>query len=323
MFTLRLFHQNEPFLQIEARELRDGSLSVGRDEQAGWPIADESRTLSRLHCTFAVEGGRLTLRDTSANGVLIGAERTPVEPDHPTPHKSGETVRLGDYMILVEKSVAEVHTIARPPAAAPERTAQPPVVDASLMEAFCAGAGLDASSLSEEEPAQVMRRLGEVYRRMVMGLGELMTERTLTKTEYQLERTTIGGQGNNPFRWAPPERVAVDLLRPRVDGFLSGPAAVQRSFTDINEHLLCTVAGAHAAVDAALEALDPPVLLDAAKKRGFSLKGQSAEAWDQFVSAYAQVRGQQDDSEGSLADRAFRDAYDAQRRALERTRTQP
>lgn len=322
MFILRLFHQNEPFLQIEARELREGSLSVGRDEQAGWPIADESRTLSRLHCTFSAEDGRLAVRDTSANGVLIGPDRVPADPSQLTPIQPGDTVRLGDYMILVEEAAAEaraLHVVA-PDEPGLERTA---AADASLMEAFCAGAGLDASALSEEEPAQVMHRLGEVYRRMVQGLGELMTERTLTKTEYQLERTTIGGQGNNPFRWAPPDRVAVDLLRPRVDGFLSGPAAVQRSFTDINEHLLCTVAGAHAAVDAALEALDPPLLLDAAKKRGFSLKGQSAEAWDQFVSVYAEVRGQPANSEGAIADRAFRDAYHAQRRALERTRTLP
>jgi predicted component of type VI protein secretion system len=333
MFTLRLFHQDEPFQQIEARELADGALCVGRDASADWALPDESRTLSRRHCTFVVDEGKLLLRDGSANGVFMGQARTRLAHDHPTPVAPGESIRLGDYMIVVEAAAAQAAE-ARPalavaadepaeiptnwPSAPQER---PVVADASLMEAFCAGARLDASAFSGEDPAQVMRRLGAVYQQMVLGLASLMTERTIAKTEYNLERTTLRAGGNNPFRWAPAERVAVDLLRPREDGFLSGAAAVQLSFSDLNKHLVCTLAGVRASVAATWAALDP-ARFDEAGKGGinFALKNRSAEAWGRYVEAYGEARKQADD-EQSPANQAFREAYEAQRQALESNRT--
>lgn len=335
MFTLRLFHQDEPFQQIEARQLADGALCVGRDASADWALADESRTLSRRHCTFAVDDGKLLLRDGSANGVFVGQGRSRLPHDQPTPVEPGETIRIGDYMIVVDAGPA-------PPAAAEARPAlavvaaepteiptnwpsgpqeRPVMADASLMEAFCAGARLDASAFSGEDPAQVMRRLGAVYQQMVLGLASLMTERTIAKTEYNLERTTLRAGGNNPFRWAPAERVAVDLLRPREDGFLSGAAAVQLSFSDLNKHLVCTLAGVRASVAATWAALDP-ARFDEAGKGGinFALKNRAAEAWGRYVEAYGEAHKQADD-EQSPANQAFRDAYEAQRQALESNRT--
>jgi predicted component of type VI protein secretion system len=332
MYTLRLFHQDEPFQQIEARDLADGALCVGRDAEADWALPDESRTLSRRHCTFAVDDGRLILRDGSANGVFLGQTRKRLAHDQPTPIEAGETIRIGDYMIVVDAAPAPA-TEPRPamtlaaepaeiptnwPSAPPERPEAP---DASLMEAFCAGARLDASAFSGEDPTQVMRRLGAVYQQMVLGLASLMTERTIAKTEYHLERTTLRAGGNNPFRWAPAERVAVDLLRPREDGFLSGAAAVQLSFSDLNKHLVCTLAGVRASVAATWAALDP-ARFDEPGKGGinFALKNRGAEAWARYVEAYGEARKQTDD-EGSPASQAFRDAYEAQRQALESNRT--
>jgi predicted component of type VI protein secretion system len=333
MYTLRLFHQDEPFQQIEARILADGALCVGRDAEADWALPDESRTLSRRHCTFAVDDGRLILRDGSANGVFVGQARKRLPHDLPTPVEPGETIRLGDYMIVVEAAASAAAPEPRPalalaaepaeiptnwPSAPQER---PVVADASLMEAFCAGARLDASAFSGEDPTQVMRRLGAVYQQMVLGLASLMTERTIAKTEYHLERTTLRAGGNNPFRWAPAERVAVDLLRPREDGFLSGAAAVQLSFSDLNKHLVCTLAGVRASVAATWAALDP-ARFDEPGKGGinFALKNRGAEAWARYVEAYGEARKLTDD-EQSPANRAFRDAYEAQRQALESNRT--
>jgi predicted component of type VI protein secretion system len=331
MYTLRLFHQDEPFQQIQARDLPAGTLSVGRDETADWPIADDSRTLSRTHCVFAVEEGRLTLRDASANGVFVGQERRRLPHDQPAALMPGETVRLGDYIILVEADAPAA------PAAAPLRAVEAPVeipvnwssapdekpvlADASLMEAFCAGARLDASAFSGEDPTQVMRRLGAVYQQMVLGLSTLMTERTMAKTEYNLERTTLRAGGNNPFRWAPAERVAVDLLRPREDGFLSGAAAVQLSFGDLNKHLACTLAGARASVAATLDGLDPARFEAAGKGLNFALKNRAAEAWERYVEAHAAAKALPADDERNPANKAFRDAYEERREALEANRT--
>lgn len=312
MFTLRLFHQGQPFTQIEARELSGSSLTVGRDESAGWRVEDESRTLSRLHCTFSAEGGRLTLRDSSANGVFVGPERRRVAARADTPISPGETIRLGDYILLVE---------GPPPVAAPREAAsevpRAPAADASLMEAFCLGAGLDASAFSDEEPAAVMHRLGGVYRQMVIGLAGLMQQRVEAKAQYALERTTVGAGGNNPFRWAAPDRVAVDLLRQRDDGFLSGAAAVGASFTDLQHHLTSTAAGAKGAVTAILQALDPAPIDEALSAKNFVLKGRGAEAWSRYLELHARVAAKGPDDPDSPAATAFREAYARQDEALQ------
>jgi predicted component of type VI protein secretion system len=311
MFTLRLFHQDEPFVQIEARELRKGSLSLGRDASADWPLDDPSRTLSRLHCAFALDQGRLSLQDTSANGVLIGPERRRVAAGVPTPVKPGETVRLGDYLIVVEPIAAPR---AKVRTRNPEPANKPVHPDLPLLEAFCAGAGLDASAFNSEDPEQLMRRLGEVYREMVGGLAGLMRERTLAKTDFQLERTTVHGAGNNPFRWAPPDRVSIDLLRTRHDGFLAGGSAVTRSFSDLDAHLACASAGAQAVVADTVAALDPAPLLEAAKQGKSPLKNTAAQAWALFTEAYEKIGEPSLDKPDSFAAKAFRRGYEAEQK---------
>lgn len=303
MFTLRLFHQGEPFTQIEARQLADGALTFGRDGAADWRVADESRTLSRLHCTFRADGDRLTLRDTSANGVFVGRDRRRVSSDADTFIAPGETVRFGDYMVLVEGPEPEAPKLQSTPP--PSRTVS---ADTSLMEAFCAGAGLDASAFSAEEAAFVMHRVGEVYRQMVVGLTGLMRERIDAKAQYQLEQTTVRAGGNNPVRWAAADRVAVDLLRPLGDGFLGGAAAVESTFRDIHHHLICTVAGSEGAVAATLQALDPAAIEESLKGRGFALRGRAGEAWSRYVELHTELCGAAGDD--PLPQNAFRDAYE-------------
>src|SRR5262249_50428222 len=131
------------------------------------------------------------------------------------------------------------------------------LTDAAMLEAFCAGAGLDASSFVGEDPAQVLHRAGAIYKQMVLGLGDLLNERHSVKTDLNMDRTTVGAAGNNPFKWAPTRRVAIDLLRERKDGFLSGPAALKASFEDLRKHAVCLMAGSRASLDFVFDALAP------------------------------------------------------------------
>jgi type VI secretion system FHA domain protein len=177
-----------------------------------------------------------------------------------------------------------------------------------MLEAFCAGARLDASSFSGEDPAEVMRRLGAVYQQMVLGLADLMNERTSVKTEYRLERTTVRAEGNNPFRWAPAQRVAVDLLRPRDDGFLSGPAAVKVSFEDLKKHLLCMLAGLRAALASTLDSLSPEAVEGQMGGRSF-LTNRGGAAWHEYGRLYAEFRRRAGDDPDSPINREFRAGY--------------
>lgn len=339
MVTLRLFHQSDPFRQIEARTLADGELTIGRDEAADWIIPDPERSVSRLHCVVAHKDGRLSLRDTSSNGVFVGADKRRLQPLEPAPVELGETFRLGGYQIVIDPGTDEragfdapfSQPMLKPMSVtgdalavptdwldtAPAADAARPPSDGSLLEAFCEGAKLDASVFSGEDPAQVMRRLGAVYQQMVLGLGDLMSERTTLKTEYRMTRTTVRAEGNNPFKWAPAHRVAVDLLHARDDGFLSGPAAVKASFEDLKKHLLCILAGLRAALGATLEGLDPEAIEDQLKGRSFVLQGRAAAAWAEYLKLYADVRRQADDDPDSPVSRAFRSAYEQQLQALD------
>ena len=333
MTTLRLFLQSEPFNQLEERQLDTGEVVIGRGEGADWRLNDPTHRLSRRHCAIAVDEGAVSLRDLSTNGVFLGPTRERAQSDTPVNLEPGETVRLGDYMIFIDtddrapesdrgerpslRSVSatiDSRTANEPASFAPRAGAAPtkpdsPGEEAAALDAFCEGAHLDASAFAEDDPAAVMRRLGAVYRQMVLGLTDLMDERTTVKADYQMDRTAIRPAGNNPFRWASANRLAVDLLREREDGFLSGQEAVQAAFGDVKKHLLCVFAGARAALGAALEALSPKAIEAKTPARATLMKGRGNAVWAQYVIEHASCQQDAEDPSDGFAGRAFRAAY--------------
>jgi predicted component of type VI protein secretion system len=324
MYMLQLFDQADEVQPIDARLLRDGMISIGRGSTAEWSIADPDSELSRTHCEIEVSGERLSLRALGSNGVFdqMTGDRFPNAVDIHLPIPT--TLRLGRFLLRATRAVhtAEPLDMARtmvltPPLgesirvpsnwsdAAPARTA----TSGSLLDAFCDGAGLDASLLSRDDPAEVLRRAGAVYRQMVLGMADLMSERDRARARYKLTRTTIGGANNNPFKWAPNQRLAVDLLLARSDSFLSGPAAMQSTFADLTRHLIATFAGLHGSLRAAIAAFDPGTLNEASAKRGALFKSRAAAQVEEAAARHADLLRQiEQDEEGSL-DRAFVAAY--------------
>lgn len=345
--TLRLFHETDPFRQIEARTLSEGELTLGRDESATWVLDDPERAVSRRHCVLTLTDGGLLLRDVSANGTFLGRDRVRAPADTPTKVEPGETLRLGPYLVVVDgEGPAEApgargnaafdapfaHPLLRPvevddtalsvptdwaPSAEPPPKAAPSATTGSLLDAFCAGAKLDSSAFSGEDPHEVMRRLGVLYQQMVLGLSDLMDERTSIKAEYRMDRTTVRAEGNNPFKWARPQRLAVDLLKERSDGFLTGSAAVNASFGDLKKHLLCLLAGMRGALIAALEGLSPAEVDERIKGETGLLKNKAALAWNEYGRTYALFLAQAHDDPDSPMNREFRAAYERQLKALD------
>jgi predicted component of type VI protein secretion system len=346
--TLRLFHETDPFRQLEARTLAGGELTVGRDESASWVLDDPDRAVSRRHCILSLSEQGLMLRDVSANGTFLGRARLRAPADAPTRIEPGETLRLGPYLIVVDAEAPEgaqrtggdgafdapfAHPLLRPVAVDdtslsvpsewpgpvwPEAAKPAPAhTTGSLLEAFCAGAKLDSSAFSGEDPHEVMRRLGGLYQQMVLGLYDLMDERTSIKAGYRMDRTTVRAEGNNPFKWARPQRLAVDLLKDRNDGFLTGQAAVKSSFEDMKKHLLCLLAGMRGALIAALEGLSPAEVEERIKGETGLLKNKAALAWNEYGRTYALFLAQAHDDPDSPMNREFRAAYERQLKALD------
>lgn len=297
MIVLRLFKSSDPTHEIERRSLAEGALTIGRDPDAGWPIDDPSKTLSRRHCTLTVTDGELILVDESTNGVaLAGGERFQIgDPVAVTP---GSTLLLGGFLIRVDAGAA---TTSPPAPADPAQVGR-------LLDAFCAGAKIDPSVLTGEDPDEVMRRAGAIYRQMMLGLGELMTERTRAKAQLGLERTTVQAADNNPFRWAPPQRVAVDLLKASQDSFLSSEAAVRSSFNDLATHQAGLTAASRAAIDDLLARLSPDAIARVLKSRSF-LANRTNALWSEYIQAHQEARQAAETLDGP-GGAAFREGYE-------------
>jgi predicted component of type VI protein secretion system len=334
MYMLQLFDAADALQPIDARLMRDGVMRIGRDSAADWSIADPDCELSRAHCELAVIGNGLQLRALGTNGVYDDAtgRRFPDATDVAVPIPS--TIRFGRFRLKASHAPhgEEITDAARtlvltPPLgsslAVPydwsDRSAATAGGDGlhrsgSLLEAFCDGAGLDASMLSSEDPAVIMHRAGAVYRQMVLGIGDLMTERERARGRYKLSRTTIGGAGNNPFKWAPTQRLAIDLLLAGSGNFLSGPSALQESFRDIKRHLIATFAGLHGSLRAAIGSFDPAALEAAAESRSGLLKSRAGLQVEEVARRHADLTAQLDQPSGGaggLLDHAFVSAYDS------------
>jgi type VI secretion system FHA domain protein len=314
-----------------------------------WPIADAAAELSRRHCVLAARDGAVLLRDTSANGVFIGVERRRAVRDAEIMLGHGEAMHLGQFTIVVDDPTQAANSNRTPTAheapfhapllsapelsrddvavprdwaaadAPPIRAQAQPLTNAALLEAFCAGAGLDASCFAAHDPAETMRRAGAVYRQLVLGLGDLMAERMSGKSELRMERTTVGAAGNNPFKWAPTQRVAVDLLNGANENFLSGPEALRASFEDLKRHLLGLMAGSRAALQAALDELSPARIESEAKPQPLLLMSKGEVCWRDYQRRHETLVHEARANADSAVSRGFRKGYESQLRQLEDT----
>ena len=335
MYMLQLFDADDMIQPLDTRLIRDGRIRIGRDADADWPIVDPDCALSRAHCELSAGGEGLMLRALGANGVYdadTGA-RFPSAIDVLLPVPSA--LRLGRFR-MVATQVAHgdgavdgtLTMVLTPPLGSSVEVpgdwadAGGPCVggEGSLLEAFCEGAGLDCSLLSEEEPTEIMRRAGAVYRQMVLGIGDLMAERDHARARFQLTRTTISGADNNPFKWAPTQRLAIDLLLAGPSGFLSGPAALKASFRDVKRHLVATFAGLQGSLRGAIDSFAPAAIDAAAGDRATLLKSRASVQMAEVALRHADLTRQMDEATPGSLDRAFAAAYDAADAAMARDR---
>ena len=326
MYMLQLFDVDDAMQPIDARLLPSGSLTIGRDVAAGWSIADPECEVSRNHCELRVRDDGVSLLVTGANGVFddYGGTRYPegkeVELSLPG------ALRLGRYRIVVtpaqlagsSHAAADRTMILTPPlgasTAVPSEWEDSPGPSApgngTLLEAFCEGAHLDASLLSSEDPDEIMRRAGALYRQMVLGIGDLMSERDAARQRYRLNRTTVSGRDNNPFKWAPSQRLAVDLLLAESTGFMSGPAAVKSSFRDVKRHLVATFVGMQGSLRATIERFNPDQLGNSTSRRTKLLRSRAHAMLEEVGERHEALNREIDEGVPGVLDRAFVVAYD-------------
>jgi len=338
MYLLRLFHESDPVQPVAAHMLRDGTTLIGRDPTADWTIPDPDCQISRHHIELECQGGMIVMRPLGANGVFLEAGGARLADGAPVPLALGDCVHFGQYRMVVDNapfatrsgaSFERTMVFAAPepheiPADWSDADPLPPVADeASLLEAFCEGAKLDVSALSGHEQAEIMRRAGEIYRQMVLGLANLVAERTAAKAALHMDRTTIGAEGNNPLKWAPSRRLAIDLLLGEESAFLSGPGAVRQSFDEVKAHMAGVARGYEASLQALIDQLDPAAVARRAEGHTAFLKGRSALCWEAYEKLHGDLRRRiAEQGDQALRD-AFVAAYDEETGAGNAVDTQP
>lgn len=327
MYIFRLFKASDPLTAIDARLLADGILKVGRDPASDWVMIDPGCEISREHLTVRVCGNDLVLHCKGANGVFDddSDERLPNGEDLPLALPAA--LRLGPYRMVAERALQasqsesgdgvgtllmRMPTMDRPDAHAEwNGTVIIPTMTAGTMfEAFCHGAGIDPSQFSAEDPAVILQRAGAMYRHMVLGVSDLVAERERVRGHFRLARTTIGGTDNNPFKWAPTQRLAIDLLMPTEKSFLAGPEAVEASFRDIKTHWMATHRGFQNSIRTAVATFSPEGIEKATEGQNSLLKSRSTVQWEEASRRHAQLAGELEGAPGAL-DSAFVQAYDA------------
>jgi predicted component of type VI protein secretion system len=328
LYVLKLYRENDLVQPIDARLLRAGTLMIGRDPETDWAIADPNSEISRRHCFFDASADALTLTVQGTNGVYETETQIRLPDNVAVPITAPKSLSLGSYRIVVApapqtsmSSPNEAQTlILSPPLGSSveipgdyDDADNAPVLhgDGSLLSAFCRGAGLDASAFAHEDPEAIMRRAGAVYRQMVLGLGDLMVERERVRQQFRIARTTIGSANNNPFKWAPTQRLALDLLLAEEHGFLSGPAALKASFKDIKKHLIATFAGLHKSLVSAVQTFDPAQIEQVSAGRGSLLKTRAAAQIDEVRRRHSELIRQVEGGEDGTLNIIFVTEYDS------------
>ncbi len=214
----------------------------------------------------------------------------------------------------------------RPP---PRREAAPQPVHgrgapagASPLQAFLAGAGVDANAVSEAEAAELMHQVGVVFRETVQGLLDVLAVRSSLRDNMRVaDRTTIRPRNNNPLKHSATLESAIDalLLHPH-PGFLPADRAVRDSFRDIKAHELAVMAGMQVALHALLRRFDPDQLEKRIQQHSLwdSIlpANRKAKYWELFRDLYQQIAREAEDDFHGLFGREFSRAYEEQAKKL-------
>lgn len=192
--------------------------------------------------------------------------------------------------------------------------------DGAMWREFLAAAGLDPVAFGSENPVDLTRALGRVFREMVAGLKELLATRDQIKSEYRVERTVVQAIDNNPLKFSvDTAQAAAALLMRAQPGYLVGAKAVNQAFKDLKAHEIAYMVGMQAALMTLLNEFDPDGLkarLDKQKGWDSLIFGSQAKYWGAFEEHYREIASDISENARSVFGLAFAKAYEEQLKKL-------
>lgn len=187
-----------------------------------------------------------------------------------------------------------------PPAIAPQTIAAAPAAPTGApqrLDAFFRGAGLEARKLDERQAAEVLHRLGQVLREVVLGFNDNLHLRSAQKQTLRVPTTTIQPQNNNPLKFSASVEEALNNLLFRDSAeYLPAVDAVRETFGDIKQHQQHLLAAVRAAVVGYVAKLDPEELenkVSNGNPRGLLHAANKLKYWDLFKDLYVVMTSHQ------------------------------
>ena len=187
----------------------------------------------------------------------------------------------------------------------------------ALLAAFLKGARVaDLSGPTRLTPA-LMELLGTLVYEATAGAMELIAARKITKREMRAEVTMIVAQGNNPLKFLPtPEAAILQMLGPKMPGFMTTGEAMQDAFDDLRAHEVGMIAGMRAALAEVLRRFDPAMLEERLGKSDLFdtllPAARRAKLWNLFEARFHELYREANDDFQSLFGEAFIKAYEEQ-----------
>lgn len=177
------------------------------------------------------------------------------------------------------------------PELAPRRRSTDLPLDASGVEAFCRGAGIDPGTLPGDAQNALLTIAGQMTREVVLGLMETLKGRADLKSRLRLSQTAIQPQENNPLKFsASVDEALRKLLDPHTSRYLGPVEAIRDSFADLRTHQTALTGAIQAAIDELMNRIEPNELqerFDRGLKRGAILgAANKMKYWDLYVEFY-------------------------------------
>lgn len=241
----------------------------------------------------------------SVPGTDPASSSTPLRLPEPPPVSAA--ARLARTM---SKSREKAPAVAAPSPAAPRASAAAPQIAASApapapapaapsqaLDAFFRGAGLPARKLDEREAMEILHRLGQILREVVLGCSDNLHLRSEQKQALRVPTTTIQPQNNNPLKFsASVEEALNNLLFRDSPEYLPPVDAVRETFSDIKQHQQHVLAAVRAAIVGFIAKLDPEELenkVSNGKPGGLMHAANKLKYWDLFKDLYVVVASHQ------------------------------
>jgi type VI secretion system protein len=271
-------------------------------------LIDESAEIRQIQRVNKANAANLRLEEdvAPAKPKAPSPAPAPVEAKRAEPErapKRPEPPPVSAAAIVVQRAAASSST-AKPhinvAGGAKAQTAPPPSPippAAPSLDAFFRGAGLPPQRLDDKQVENVLHRLGQLMREVVLGVTENLHLRAEQKNVLRVPTTTIQPNNNNPLKFsASVEEALTNLLfRDSAAEYLSAVDAVRETFGDIKQHQQHLLAALRAAVVDYVGRLDPEELENKIGngKGGLLNAANKLKYWDLFKDLYQVVSAHQ------------------------------